>query len=287
MFGSTARRLSLVMLAPLLLAGRGYDAVPMGNMILALETPADPARVDRVKIGDLIFRQGIVRAKSARLDGPLSLAIAGETIDLVAGEILVPVGLSGGPAEASAGQPQVYCALPRPMDTAVAASKAVIGAIGFGLFSGLQRTKLGSRFCLIDADGDNLVEKAVLVGANRKSEQMPQAIAPTPIIVASRIAFTATSEITLRYLGPVGMLSNIGFEVQVLENGRTLALAEYRVVVKPSALPKSLKIHGAQFTVTDYDPISREASVIRERGFPEGAYRFAAPPQQFYVYVPG
>lgn len=275
------------MLAPLLLAGRGYDAVPMGNMILVSETPNDPATVNRVKTGDLLFRQGIVRAKSARLDGPLSLAIAGETIELAIGALLVPVDLSGGIAETTTGHPQVYCALPKAMDTAAAASKAIIGTIGFGLFSSLQRTKMGSRFCLIDADGDDRVEKAVLAGVNRKADQAPQLIPPTPITVASKIAFAATSEITLRYLGPVGILSNLGFEVQVLENGRALALAEYRVVVKPSALPKSVSFHGARFTVTNYDPVSREASVVRERGFPEGAYRFASPSQQIYIYVPG
>ncbi|MHB9881009.1 hypothetical protein ACSMXM_15295 [Pacificimonas sp. ICDLI1SI03] len=268
----------------LLMGAKGYEAQELGNRILPpLDTAALASSV-RVKKGDTVLQQQIVKAATAFLGQKITLSISGDKVTIEADEPLEPVALGGSAAVGLPSGTSVLCASSKESEFEFA-NKAFAESLLFGVFKNAPRNAMLSRVCLIDSDGDSQVDHAIMAGANRDADLIPLPIEPTRYSMRTNIPFPEESSVSIK----LAQARSKGFtlEMSVVVNGEVFRLAEPRIKIKAADLPKTVEIEGARIEISSYDPASRSATLKIDEPFPEGAYLFEERPQLIYVFIPG
>jgi hypothetical protein len=148
-----------------------------------------------------------------------------------------------------------------------------------------ERHGVQTQLCLVDADKDGLVEKAILAGANKSKDQVPVEIVPTKISVMQDVLLPGVSQAQIRFAGKVGWLGDIAFDLQVIENDRPLIFQNGRTLVNPKNLPQTVDIFGAILLVESYDKASQVAKIKVVKGF--DPFEYGIQTTTTYVYIPG
>lgn len=275
------RRLAAVAAAPALLvltAASGYFVPASRNKFLPAEGVA-PGTELTVKRGDVILRNPVGRAWTAVLGGDVTLAIADKNEVIPAGTDL-QVAQAGGDAGRRLEASQVYCSASR-LDS----GKAAANLLTLGLAGRAHRTGVLTQFCLVDSDGDARVDRAFLVGSKRPEDQKPIPIPPTPVTVAHDVPLPGESEARLRFAGQAGLFDNLGFDLEVVENGKPLSYSNGRTLVSKATLPRDVRVFGASLTVLSYDPATKTARIRVNNGFPAVEYGVSTTTTYIPIYV--
>lgn len=249
----------LIPAAFLLMAG-GYFVSPSGNKVLPGEDKLAPGTEITVGKGEIFYRRPVGRSLTALLGAELALTVGGKSTILPAGarlEVARTIVLEHGtPSLGKSGR--TFCApAERESDDHV------------------------PQFCFFDSDGDGLVDKAFLAGVRRKTGLEPVAIKPTPVSLASDVPLPGESEARIRFAG------NLRFDLEVVEEGKSLSYSNGRTALKKSKLPADVSFFGGSFTVLSYDSATDQARIRWNSGFSEGEYSISRTRSTTtHVYVP-
>jgi hypothetical protein len=284
------RKIAIAGLLPaafLLVAADGYTVTPSRNRILPVTveklTPGDEFTVRK---GEVFYARPVGRAFQAVLGGDLALTIAGKSASLPKGTQLNVARAVGGKAGRHLeDKALVFCT---PVKKDWNAAKGIANLLTLSLFASSQRTSAFTQFCLVDSEADGRADKAFLAGAKKPEDLMPVTIEPTPVAVERDVPLPGVSEARIRFAGGVGWFGDIGFDLEVVEEGRQLIYSNGRTAVSKGKLPKDVDIFGASFTVLSYDPETKQARIRWKRGFLPGEYGVTTTTTTTYipVYVP-
>jgi hypothetical protein len=262
------KKLAVAALFPaaiLLMAASGYEVTPSKNRILPGEDKI--ARGDEITVhkGEIFYARPVGRSFTAVLGGDLVLSIAGKSATLPKGTQLNVARAVGGDAGRQLdGKARVFCA---PTQKDWNAAKGIANLLTLTAFAHGQRTDVFTQFCLVDSEGDGMADKAFLAGAKRAEDLQPVEIRPTPVAVERNVKLPGQSEARLRFIGGAGIFGDIGFDIEVVEEGRLLSYSNGRTTVPKGKLPRDVSIFGASFTVLSYDKEKKEARIRWNRGF--------------------
>lgn len=277
---------ALIPAAFLLVAASGYYVTPSKNRILPVEDKLVPGSEFTVRKGEVFYSRPVGRAFMAVLGGDLKLTIAGKTATLPAGtQLNVARRVAGEAADRLDSPARVYCT---PTKSNWNMAKGVANLLTLSLFARSQRTDVFTQFCVVDSEGDSMVDKAFLAGARKQEDLQPVTIEPTPIAVSSDVPLPGESEARLRFAGGVGITGrNLGVDIEVVEEGKRLAYSNGRTYISKK-LPRDVEIFGASFTVLSYDSEKKEARIRWNRGFNPSEYGITTTTTTTYipVYVP-
>jgi hypothetical protein len=278
---------ALVPAAFLLTAASGYLVTPSKNKILQVEDKLVPGSEITVRKGEVFYARPVGRAFMAVLGKDLVLTIAGKSVTLPAGTQLNVARQVAGKAAGQLDDPaRVFCT-PTKKNWNVA--KGIANLLTLSLFASSQRTDVFTQFCVVDSEGDSLVDKAFLAGARKAEDLQPVTIEPTPIAVSSDVPLPGESEARLRFAGGIGITGkNIGIDLEVVEEGKALTYSNGRTYVSKSKLPRDVNIFGASFTVLSYDKETKEARIRWNGGFHPAEYGVTTTTTTTYipVYIP-
>ncbi|HEX8623734.1 MAG TPA: hypothetical protein VF782_01510 [Allosphingosinicella sp.] len=277
---------ALVPAAFLLMAASGYLVTPSKNKILQVEDKLAPGSEITVRKGEVFYARPVGRAFMAVLGGDLTLTIAGKSVTLPAGTQLNVARKVAGKAAGQLDDPaRVFCT---PTKKNWNMAKGIANLLTLSLFASSQRTDVFTQFCVVDSEGDGMVDKAFLAGARKPEDLQPVTIEPTPISVSSDVPLPGESEARLRFAGGVGILGNLGIDLEVVEEGNRLSYSNGRTLLKKSKLPRDVNIFGASFTVLSYDSETKEARIRWNSGFLPAEYGITTTTTTTYipVYIP-
>jgi len=267
----------------LLVAAKPFVVTPSRNQVL--EVPDDHAGGTEVVItqGEIFHRKAVGQALQAVLNNDLRLAVGSEDIALSAGTALSPVRELSGSAAGSLANTQVFCAEISPGSAHDAAPVGGLTALLIG-----RRIPAVRRLCMVDSNRDGLMEKAFVVGAKVMEAQSLRDIPPVPVTFAHNLPLPGESEMRLRFAGRGGLLGNLGFDLEVVEEGKPLTFSNGRTVISADKLPHDVNIMGARFTVLSFDNATRTARIRWIRGFAPTTYGVESVQTTTYipVYVP-
>jgi hypothetical protein len=253
---------SIVMLAavPLLLAAASAD-YKIGAPPLRLLPSTTPAGEQKVLPGTIVAISTLGRPDSAIIVTPVALDQSGEKRAFERGTVIAAASVPGLP-----GDPQrVFCEEGKEGSI----GKQMTGQMLFGMVGVLRSTKLDTRYCLIDADGDSFFDHAFLVGAKGKSK-LPYAIPKAEYGLIEGLPIGGESVVRLRYAGSGGEKGSVFFDLEASGFGRMRALPGARHTLSTVKLPAHDIIAGAVITLLAYDAKSGEATVIMNRDFAPG-----------------
>lgn len=148
--------------------------------------------------------------------------------------------------------------------------KLMAGQMLFGLVGMLRPTKMVTRFCLFDKDGDAKLDSAFLIGAKGDKNRAPFAITPVPFALISGVPVGGDSMVRLRYAGPSGTGGALRFDLELEGYGRMRRIAGDGLEISPAALPEKLTAGNAVLIVDKYDPATFAAHIRVERGMAPG-----------------
>ena len=271
---------------PLLLmltGASGYYVTPSTNRILPVADTVSPGTELTVSRGDIFYRQPVGQSFVAILEKDVSLSIAGKSATLPKGARLNVARVAGDAAAKLDGHHGVFCA---GAESNWNAAKGMANLMTLGLFSAGQRHNVQTQLCLVDSDGDSAADRAILAGAKREEDRTPIVIDPTPISVTRDVPLPGESEARLRFSGGVGIIGNIGIDLEVIENGRPLAFSNGRTLISKGSLPRDVSIFGARFTLLSYDPQTKTARIRWLNGFVPGQYRVNTTTTYIPIYIP-
>ncbi len=270
-------------MAFMLIAATGYQITPSSNRILPGEDKLAPGAEFTVKKGEVFYSRPVGRAWMAVLGGDVTATIAGKSATLPKGMQLNVARRVDGKAGDELEAAGVFCA---PVQNNWNFGKGIANLLTLSLFSRTERLDPTSQFCLVDGDGDAMVEKAFLAGARKAEDLQPITIEPTPIAVARDVPLPGESEARLRFAGGVGILGNIGVDLEVIEGGNRLVYSNGRTLVGKGKLPKDVSIFGASFTILSYDPETKEARIRWNSGFRPAEYGVTTTTTYIPIYIP-
>lgn len=279
-------RCAAVVPAAFMLMANGYHVTPSTNKILAVEDKLVPGAEFTVKKGEIFYSRPVGRAWMAVLGGDLNLTIAGKTATMPKGTQLNVARSVGGKAAAELeDEARVFCA---PAQNNWNMAKGLANLLTLSLFASAERFQPNTQFCVVDTERDGQVDKAFLAGAKKADDLTPVAIQPTPISVERDVPLPGESEARLRFAGGVGILGNLGVDIEVVEEGKRLVYSNGRTLVSKGKLPKDVNIFGASFTILSYDPKAREARIRWNSGFRSGEYGITTTTTTAYIpiYIP-
>ncbi|MEM7568848.1 MAG: hypothetical protein AAF337_03540 [Pseudomonadota bacterium] len=232
---------------------------------------SDMAEVGTTKIlkpGDTLLESPVGYAVGARLQAPLDVSLVGQSYALPKGILLEKISVTyGGLRQRLPPDALLFCTQQKQNYL-----KSLINFTSLGLTSAMQRSGANTRLCLVDTNIDSRMDRAFLLGAKSEKDKALQAIDATPFELVERGAVGPDSYVRIVYLGYVGILGNLGFELQVLENGVALDFDNRRVIAKPSKLPKLLTQLSAQYQVVSFDPSTKVVDVRIVQPIRSGSY---------------
>lgn len=246
----------------------------------------DPAAVGKTLVvapGEVVLESAIGYGSAIRTLGDVEVVIAGEGGTFPAGSVLEDARVTGPAADAMPGSAAYFCA-----NKDFHLVQNTVTALTLGLGGMFSRTASTTRLCMADSDADMALDHALLIGARMASDKAPQPMTPVPYEKVSRVAMPGESAVRIRYLGKVGLLGKLGFELSVLEEGDELAFNNRRVLVQPEDLPETVSRAGGFFTVLSHDPATDAVTVRIDRAIPSGSYGLTYTTTTRYVpiYMP-
>jgi hypothetical protein len=265
-----------------LIAAGGYEITPSGKRILPATLGESILASRSISRNELILMQPVGRSYVAILDTDLAVTIAGKSFTLPKGTDLNVARVGGGAAANIADTRAVFCAASQNNWNM---AKGLANLATLSLFARSQRHGVETQLCLVDADRDGMVEKAILAGANKSADQVPVEIAPTKISVMQDMPLPGVSQAQIRFSGKAGWLGNIAFDLEVIENGTPLYFQNGRTVLNPKDLPQTINIFGAILLVESYDKASQVAKIKVVKGF--DPFEYGIQTTTTYVYIPG
>jgi hypothetical protein len=246
--------------ALLLIAAR--DAGQVGAPPLRLIETMSPQGIQKVMPGAIISRALIGRPDSAILGDDVKLDWKGEKRSFARGDILHAESVSG-----VADIPEaVFC----EEEQKASVGKIMTGQMLFGLVGALRGTRLNTRYCVFDSDGDQRFDHAFLIGAKGTEGRAPFVIPPARYALIEGIELGGESVARLRYVGPAGGKDSISVDLEVSGFGMMRDLAEPRTVIPIAKLPAYKVINGAVVTVLAYDPKTMEATIRMDHDLAPG-----------------
>jgi hypothetical protein len=283
----TARRCLLaIAAAPLLAAAAPLAIRPTAQIILPPAAQTDLASAREFKPGDIILRQEISIIPKVELAQPLVVADDRLAIALPNGTPLVTVTMAGGPVEALPGLNLTVCAKVSRRDELSASDLA--DSTKLVPFATGDDERLSQYFCMIDSDGDNLLDH--FLSLNAKGKPSPKAMPPVGVSIQPSNITDVVREILIRYEG-IGNVSNkLTFRALMSINGKLVGLLESLARIRKDPFPQPLTLLGAKCTVR-YIPAEfaadRRVAVRLEAPIPLSQPVIADPgPPTVFYYMP-
>lgn len=281
---SAALRLLFIVPAAAALTGAsGYSVAPTKKMVLPPAQPVEAGQEVTLKPGDVLLRNPVGYSQAATLEEDVSIGIAGKSATLVKGSVLM-VAMVGGEASTNLVRgASVFCT-----EAQTDSAKAFASLLTLGLAGNLRSVGMTTQFCLVDSEGDGKVDEAFLAGTKNAEDQKPVQLTPTAITVGRGVPMPGESEARIRYRGPVGITGNLGFDLEVVENGKPLSYNNRRSLVKKGQLPADMTIFRSKFTVLSYDAATKEARIRLASGIGVGTYGITTTYSTQYIpiYIP-
>ena len=155
------RAAALTVAAMLLVAATDYSVSPIGYRLLTPEAGNNFSE-QHVVPGSIVARAQLGRPDSALIVGPIALDYLGEKRAFANGDVLAGADLTG-----PKGTPKTaFC----EQVHLGSIGKIASGQLLFGLVGALRSTKVDTRYCLIDTDGDRTFDHALLIGAKGRQQ---------------------------------------------------------------------------------------------------------------------
>ncbi|MES1975460.1 MAG: hypothetical protein V4472_23635 [Pseudomonadota bacterium] len=243
-----------------------YKVGPAPYPLLPGRTPAGE---QLARPGDVVALSLLGRAETALLVDPIELDRLGQKRSFPKETIFESASVPGVPGD----PPVLFCEPEQPPSF----TKAMVGSMGFGMVGVLRPTRLVTRYCLYDADHDEKLDHAILIGAKGESGHAPFEIPPARYGLITGLLLGNGSELRLRYAGPAGEKGSVSFDTEVTVLGMTRPLPGSRHSIPITKLPAYAVIEGAVVTVLDYEPETRVARVRIDRDLAPG--HFVVPEQ--------
>jgi len=256
----------------------GAAPAPLGPYRVELPTlivlPAGPGpgHEQTLSPGDSILVGRLGLESAAILSAPIDIVVAGETVRVRAGAVLMSAHARGG-ALANLRDPRVFCQRP------------YLPARRYG--PGYERPVNDLRFpltiqaCFVDRDGDSRLDFAFMAGTGWPEDR---AAVPLPQIsyqMRTDIPFGDKAEVRLVYVQAM-LFSSAKLNMQVLIDGDDVGLTRVRLpgdngrphwtdgsqTLSGSSYPRTIGFGQAQVEVLAYDAQARTARIRLIRGFP-------------------
>lgn len=283
MLGKFTRAALLVAAGKLLLGAAPYVVTPYENQVLA--GTAIPASGDELVItkGQVFHSKPVGQQTQAQLGDDVQLIVGGENLTLKTGTLLLPAREVTGSAAPALKNADVYCA---GLGSDLAQNKRFGGA--FGALLVRRVAPANPRMCLVDGDRDGKVEQTFLLETRLEDNYPLHDIAPIPVTLTRDAPLPGESEIRLRFAGQVGLVGNLGFDLEIVESGKPLSFTNGRTVISAGKLPTDVTIMGARFTVLSYDRGTKAARIRWLGGFAPGTYSVEKVRTTTYIpiYIP-
>lgn len=270
----------------LVMGASGYVVKPSSNRILLTEDAYQPGGEYEIRKGDVFYSRPVVQAYKAILGGDLDVTIAGQVGRLPAGtDLNVARAVEGKAGNALNAPARVFCAGPESHRNFVG---GLLSAATLGFLDGVNRTSQYTQFCLVDADGDSLVEQAFLAGARRDKDLVPVPIKRTWVSVTYDAPLPGENAARIRFAGPGMLSSKLRFDIEIVHNGSVQRFGNGTSAISRGSLPAEIKIAGASFTVLSYDADQQTARIRWKRGFAPLEYSITTTTRTTYipVYLP-
>jgi hypothetical protein len=217
-----------------------------------------------VSPGDVVAQSILGRPETALLVDPITLDRLGQKRIFPKETVLASARIAGVP-----GDPSILFCEPEPEPSL---AKAMVGSMAFGMVGVLRPTRLVTRYCLYDSDGDGKLDKAILIGAKGDSGHAPFDIPPARYGLISGMMLGGGSELRVRYAGPAGEKGSVSFDAEVTMFGLARVVPGARHVVPIARLPANVAIEGAVVTVLAFDPETRIARIRMDRDLAPGHF---------------
>ncbi len=265
-------------------AAQPYYASPATKMMLPAAGKQQPLGETSILPDQPLLETPVGFREAARLAAPAKGSVVGKAFAFVPGDILGATRLSGQSAGLLAPRAATFCG-----QSNVDAAKTLLSASTLGLTSLLNKTGNSAQVCLVDSEGDNQFDQALLVGIKSVKDAAPVAITPTAYERLENSPMAGESYARIVYRGKTGLIGgHISFDLAVVENGTRLYFDNVRTTVDLKELPKTVTLMGATFTVQSYDPADGRIRVNILRGFQQGSYGISTTTRTQYIpiYVP-
>ena len=229
-------RAPLLVPAVLLLAGATWRVQYLGNGIL----PADAAAMARdIVPGDVVEESPVGARRTAVLATDIAINAGGTQRGFAQGSRLAEALLTGKGVRALDPAAVAFCAPAAP------------------------------RWCIVDDDTDGRADDVVLPDA-ADAMSVPIAIAPAAYTVRDDVPLPGDSAVRVRYVGLAN--DTLRFRLEIVEQGRTVAIANGRSAVAVAPTPVTVEIMGGIFTATVSDARTQRIRVAVARAIPPGPY---------------
>lgn len=246
-------------LATLLCGAKGYVMRPQDAVLIWSVQPSSMPAEQDIAAGGTVLESNIAAAATATAQSDVKVTIAGHDSQILRGTALRSFAFVADPPAGLSRDAAIYCASTAQSSPELA-TKAILGAAAFGIFSGVSRTRAGSQMCLVDNDRDERADFAIESGVRRAEDITPVTIGATPLTVQRDRAHPDGSHGRLIFKGATdGTARRIEFSF-IVDGGKKVVVVE-RAAVRTDKLPDQIRVPGATLTITAYDPTTRSAHV--------------------------
>lgn len=270
MIGSYLARLRMLLIAPLAFPLTGALNVLVDeahNTILADGGSVAVGSVVTVKKGEIFYRQPLGRSHAASAQTDVTFSFLGQSIVIGKDEQLIESSVSGETAGQVGQGDALYCTVAK-----LTGKKRVVGLSEFAEVGGdldaiAKLRHVRTQSCLIDVGKDGIADKAFVADTSNRNEITPVAIIPAPIRKLGVARMPGESEARIVFDGVVGIIGNMSTTLQIVEEGKPLAFGNAQTLFRGGALPHSVEVFGASFTILSYDGKAKSARIRIDRPF--------------------
>lgn len=265
-------------------AGSPYYVTPTKKAFLPQLGEAQQLGERRITPDGIVAQTPVGWRQAARLDVPVNVSLVGKRFQFQPGDLLAEATVGGTASGQVPSGALVMCGEPRAN-----LAKNLLSASTLGITSAFNRTGASAQPCLIDADRDGRVEKAILAGVKSAKDAVPVTITPAAYSSLTNQPMGGESTARILYRGKTGLVGgHVSFDLLVTEGGQPLPFDNVRTQVSLSKLPQRVMLMGTAFTVKSYNPADGSVLIEMERGFVEGEYGITTSYTTRYIpiYVP-
>jgi len=155
----------------LLLTAARTTVAPLPETLIGVSTDTAIGETFTVHKGDVVLRAKIFETEVVTIDAPISVSIAKFKDELVSGAALEPVLAPKKTEQLTGADGRLYCGENQR-------TRSKFGELWVGDWFSKYEPQV--RFCFVDSDGDNKLDKVFLAGAKDPADQGARTIEPTP-----------------------------------------------------------------------------------------------------------
>jgi hypothetical protein len=243
------------------------------NEILSTGGPRAAATVISAHKGEVFYRQPLGRPNVKSLQVDLEFTYKGQTARITREEQLLQSSVLGSGGDKLMYRHRFYCTVARLTGKRRIVGMSEVGMTGMDLDKIKKLRNVQTHNCVVDTDGDGLVDRAVIADTSDREEIVPVAVTPTMIRDNGVQTMPGESEARLVFDGLGGIIGNMSVSLEIFEEGKRLAFGNGQVLFRGDSVPRTLDVFGAKVTVLAYDNASKTAQIKVERGFSGGPYQ--------------